>query len=167
MDAKQLAQRSIEIMATGTRADFDAVVHPAAVNREGDAEPPEARGTGPAAWYATAEWLRAAFADLHYDIDDCVVEGDLVAVRTTMTGRHVGPFVIYDEDADVKQAFPPTGRSFAVTQSHWLRISDGKVIEHRANRDDMAMAEQLGWVPPSPVYLFKMAAARRAARRSA
>ena len=38
MDAKQLARRSIEIMATGTLADFEVVVHPAAVDREGKAE---------------------------------------------------------------------------------------------------------------------------------
>jgi predicted ester cyclase len=102
---------------------------------------------GPAAWYATALWLRGAFADLRHEIDTCVVDGDVVAVHATMSGRHTGVMVVYDADARVKQAFPPTGRSFAITQSHWLRIRDGKVVEHWANRDDMAMAEQLGWVP--------------------
>jgi hypothetical protein len=28
------------------------------------------------------------------------------------------------------------------------------------------MAKQLGWVPPTPVYLFKMARAKRRAMRS-
>ena len=36
-------------------------------------------------------------------------------------------------------------------------MRDGQVIEHWANRDDMGTALQLGWIPPSPVYLVRMA----------
>jgi hypothetical protein len=45
--------------------------------------------------------------------------------------------------------------------SHWFRLADGTIIEHWANRDDLAMAQQLGWIPPSPRYLVRMALARR------
>jgi hypothetical protein len=38
--------------------------------------------------------------------------------------------------------------------------------EHWANRDDLGMGKQLGWVPPTPVYLIKMARAKRRAKRS-
>ncbi len=69
-----------------------------------------------------------------------VAEGDLVAVHCTMSGRHVRTFIGYEEDARVKEAFPPTGKTFATTQTHWLRIADGKVIEHWANRDDLGTA---------------------------
>jgi hypothetical protein len=41
------------------------------------------------------------------------------------------------------------------------------VIEHWANRDDIGTATQLGWVPPSPAYLVRMALATRRARRAA
>jgi len=51
-----------------------------------------------------------------------------------------------------------------VTQSHWFRVDDGKIIEHWANRDDLGMAKQLGWIPPTPAYLFKMVRAKRRAR---
>jgi hypothetical protein len=54
-----------------------------------------------------------------------------------------------------------------VPQTHWLRIRDGKVIEHWANRDDQGMAMQAGWVPPSPAYLFRCSRATAKARRSA
>ena len=37
-------------------------------------------------------------------------------------------------------------------------------VEHWANRDDMGTAAQLGWVPPSPLYLLRMARAKRRAR---
>jgi predicted ester cyclase len=111
--------------------------------------------------------LRSAFEGLSYQVHEVVAEGNLVAVRTTMSGRHVAPFVVHAEDGSVDTVFPPTGRTFAVTQSHWLRIEDGLVIEHWANRDDLGQAGQLGWVPPTPLYLFKMARAKSKARRTA
>jgi hypothetical protein len=95
-----------------------------------------------------------------------LVEGDLAVVHCTMSGRHVRPFAEYDEDAEVKEVFPPTGKRFATTQTHWLRVADGRVIEHWANRDDLGTAFQLGWVPPSPLYLLRSALAKRRARRA-
>lgn len=62
--------------------------------------------------------------------------------------------------------FPPTGKTFTVTQSHWFRIDGGQIIEHWANRDDIGMSKQLGWIPPTPAYLVKMARAKRRASRS-
>ena len=83
-----------------------------------------------------------------------------------VSGRHVGTFVSYDEHAQVADAFPPTGKRFASTQTHWIRVADGKLVEHWANRDDLGTAMQLGWVPPSPIYLFKAARLKRKLRRA-
>jgi predicted SnoaL-like aldol condensation-catalyzing enzyme len=95
-----------------------------------------------------------------------MADGTLVAVSSTMNGRHVAPWAVYTEDGTVDTVFPPTDRTFATTQSHWFRVEDGRITEHWANRDDLGMAKQLGWVPPTPVYLFKMARAKRRAMRS-
>jgi hypothetical protein len=100
VSASDLAVRSIRIMADGDRADFEAVIHPNAVNREGDAEPPECRVGGPAGFYATALWLRTAFADLAYEIHHVVANGNLVAIHSTMSGRHVAPFAVYTADRE-------------------------------------------------------------------
>ena len=164
-DDKDLCVRSVHIMADGAFEEFEEVVHPDARNREDVDEPPESRGRGPAAFYATALWLRDAYAELRFDIHDVVAEGDLVVLHCTMSGRHTGTFVAYDADARPEQAFPPTGKRFASTQSHWFRLADGKVIEHWANRDDLGAAAQLGWAPPSPLYMIKMLLATRRARR--
>lgn len=164
-DARSIAERSLHIMADGDLADFERTIHPEAVNREQFHEPPACRGKGPAPFHQTALWLRGAFADLHHTVNDVVTQGELVVLHTTMTGRHTGPFAVYDENGDVAAVFPPTGKTFAVTQTHWLRIADGLVIEHWANRDDRGQAEQLGWIPPTPVYLLRMARAKRRARR--
>jgi predicted ester cyclase len=165
-DAGSIAVRSIHIMADGSRTDFDALIHPQAVDRENRVQPPASRVAGPAGFHATALWSRAAFADLHYDIHHVVADGDLVAVSSTMNGHHLAPIVLYTDDGRVDTAFPPTGKTFATTQSHWFRIEDGKVIEHWANRDDLGQARQLGWLPPTPAYLFRMARAKGRAKRA-
>jgi predicted ester cyclase len=158
-----VAVRSIHAMADGRRADFDPLYDPDAIDRENPVQPPSSRVPGPAGFYSTAQWLRAAFADLHYDIHHAVADEDLVAVNSTMNGRHVAPWSVYDQTGGMDTVFPPTHKTFAVTQSHWFRMKHGRVIEHWANRDDLGMARQLGWVPPTPVYLLRMARAKRRA----
>jgi predicted ester cyclase len=160
-----VAVRSIEIMAGAGRADFDAAIHPECVNHEAKSEPPACRAPGPDGWFAAALWLRDAFGDFRHEINHAVAHGDLVAVHATMRGRHMRTFVLYTPEGEVDQAFPATGKAFEITQSHWLRVKDGQVIEHWANRDDLGLAQQLGWVPPTPWYLLRMALARNRARR--
>ena len=122
-----------------------------------------------APWFAGATWdgwravLRGAFAELRWEIHEVAAEAGLVAIHGTWAGRHVWPFVTYDDAGAVAQAMPPTNKTFAATQSHWFRLADGTIIEHWANRDDLAMAQQLGWIPPTPRYLVRMALAKRKA----
>lgn len=163
---RSVALRSIEIMADGGRPDFNEVVAPGAVNHDAHVEPPACRVGGPEGFHATAVWLRAAFADLDHRVEHAVAEGALVVVDTTMSGRHVGPFVLYDAEGTVDTVWAPTGKTFAVRQSHWLRVADGLVIEHWAVRDDLGQGFQLGWVPPSPRYLLRCARAKRRAVRA-
>jgi predicted ester cyclase len=164
-----LCAHSMDLMATGSREDFERVFHPQAVNREAAVEPPAARQRGPAGFYATAQWLRAAFSGLRFEIHEAAEHGDLVAFHVTMSGRHTGDFVTYQPGTTtVDAAMPPAGKAFAITQTHWFRTRDGMITEHWANRDDLAMARQAGWVPPSPRFLLRAALAkRRAQRRSA
>ena len=166
-DPVAVAVRSMHAMADGEQADFDSLYHPRAADRENLVQPPSSRVPGPAGFHSTALWLRAAFAGLRYDIHHAIADGSLVAVNSTMNGRHVTAWAVYSEDGTIDTVFPPTGKAFAITQSHWFRIEDGVIVEHWANRDDLGMARQLGWVPPTPAYLVKMARAKRRAKRPA
>jgi predicted ester cyclase len=166
-DPKAVCIRSIHIMADGDLRDFEAVIHLKATIREAADEPMAARGRGPAAFYATALWLRGAFSDLRWDIHEVAASGDLVAIHGTVSGRHTGPFARYDAAGTVSQVMPPTGRAFSSTQTHWFRHADGKVIEYWANRDDLATAQQAGWIPATRGYLVRMALAKRRAQAAA
>jgi predicted ester cyclase len=158
---------SIHAMAAVDLDELRLTVHPDAVNREALAEPPDTRGHGPEAFLATARWLATAFADLAFDIDTVVVEGDLVVTHGTMSGRQTGDFVIWTPEGRVERAFAPTGKTFEVRHAHFARMRDDLVVEHWAVRDDQGMALQLGWVPPSPWYLLRCAVATSRARRAA
>ena len=166
-DVREFCHRALNIMSTDDLAGFQELIHPEAANREAVDEPEACRGVGPEAFQATARWLTTAFSDLQWEVHDVVANDDLVVAHTTMSGRQAGPFVAYRADARVEVVFPARGRTFAVTQTHWFRVVGGAVIEHWANRDDLGMGQQLGWTPPSPVYLARMAVATRAARTAA
>jgi hypothetical protein len=109
-----VAARAIQAMADGDRADFDPLYHPRAADRENPVQPPSSRVPGPAGFYSTALWLRAAFAGLHYDIHHAVADGTLVAVNATMTGRHIAPWAVYTDHGAVETVFPPTGKRSTV-----------------------------------------------------
>jgi predicted ester cyclase len=165
-DPVALVVRSIHAMASGDRRDFTGLYHPAAQDRENVVQPPTSRVPGPEGFWSTALWLRAAFAGLHYEIQHAVTDGDLVAVNSTMCGTHTAPWAVYTAAGEIDSVFPPTHRTFRASQSHWFRIEDGLVREHWANRDDLGMARQLGWIPPTPVFLLRMLVAKRHARRT-
>ena len=165
--SKSIVLRGMALMSSGSLEEFRDVIHQDYINREAKDEPPKCRGRGPEAAFASAVWLASAFADLKWNIHEVAEEGDVVVLHSTMTGRHtVGPFCVYDAQGRVSTAFPPTGKEVATTQTHWFRLRDGQIIEHWANRDDNGTALQLGWVPPSPLYLIRMAMAKWMANRS-
>ena len=161
VSSHDLARRSLLLMQQWDDREAAAIIHPEATNDEAVSEPPAARGRGPAAFKATYDWLHTAFAGLHWDVVDLVAEGDLVVARTVMHGRQVAPFVTYEPDGRVGQVFASNGRSFAASQTHWYRLTEGRIIGHAANRDDLGQARQLGWVPPSPAFLVRSALAKR------
>lgn len=166
-DLASIAERAIRATLGGSLADLTALVHPAAVNREAIAEPPRTRGTGPAAFYATGEWIRAGFSDLVWTTETEAVDGDLTVIFGTLSGRHTGDFVVWTPDGSVERAFVATGKTFTVRQAHFQRVVDGLVVEHWAVRDDQGMAMQLGWIPPTPAFLFRCHRATKRARRAA
>lgn len=162
-----IAERAIHATLAGSVADLTALIHPDAVNREAIAEPPATRGAGPAAFHATGEWLRSAFSDLAWTTERDIADGDLAVTYGRLSGRQTGEFVVWTPEGAVERAFAPTGKAFSARQAHFQRVVGGLVVEHWAVRDDQGMALQLGWIPPTPGFLFRCHRATKRARRVA
>jgi steroid delta-isomerase-like uncharacterized protein len=130
---RQVREGFQRLMNQGELALADDLVSADFLNHEA---PPGALG-GPTGLRKVVTMLRAAFPDLHLEIQEVIAEDDKVVVRTTMRGTHAGPYL----------GIPPTGRQFEQQQIHIFRFKNGKTVEHRAVRDDLGMLQQLGVIP--------------------
>ncbi len=131
---KQLVQRAFSgLFNRGELALADELVSAEFLNHEAPPEAPR----GPAGLRFMVTMLRTAFPDLQYDTEELIAEDDKVMARTTLRGTHLGTFM----------GIPATGRRCMQAQIHILRFVDGKVVEHRAVRDDLGMLQQLGVIP--------------------
>ena len=81
--------------------------------------------------------LFAAFPDLHVTIHDQVAEGDKVVTHKVFRGTHHGAFM----------GVAPTGRQITFAVIDILRLETGKVVEHWAIQDRLALMQQLGMLP--------------------
>jgi predicted ester cyclase len=112
----------------------DELIAPECINHEA---PPGANNRGPESLRMVITMLRAAFPDLRFAIEELIAEGDIVAGRLTMTGTHQGSLM----------GMPPTGRAVRQNHMHFVRLRNGKAIEHWGVRDDVGMMRQLGTFP--------------------
>jgi predicted ester cyclase len=165
-EIEAVVREHFRIVADGELAAMDDNVTADFVNIRSAEEPLTARQPGPDGLRATSVWLRQTFAELRFEIHDIVIHDDRVAALVTMRGRQHGTFLVYDDECGkITDAFPSTGSTLAVRQTHWFRIRDGKISEHDAVRDDLGMAKQLEWLPPTPMYLVRMRLALRRERQ--
>jgi steroid delta-isomerase-like uncharacterized protein len=77
--------------------------------------------------------FRDAFPDVSVAIDEMVVEGERVAVATTFTGTHEGELM----------GVAPTGRRVSVTGIDIVRVTGGRIVEHRGLTDIVGLMRQL------------------------
>src|SRR5258708_27919813 len=92
--------------------------------------------------------LRTAFPDLRFEIHDMLAEGEIVAMRSTMTGTHTGTLSVVPG-----RSLPATGRSVSVPHMHFVRIVDGKTTDLWHLWNIAMMLHQLGAPVPSELQL--------------
>jgi predicted ester cyclase len=164
--AERLVREHLNLTARGDLEAAEANVTSDFFNYRCLDEPMEARQRGLEALKATIRWLHRAFTDMRFEFHEVLVAGDRAVARVTLHARQHGPFVVHDSpDGRVTDAFPSNGRTFAAPATHWFRIAGGAIAEHDAVRDDLGMAKQLGWIPPTPIYIIRMLLTRRRERR--
>ena len=79
----------------------------------------------------------SAFPDLHFTIDDMIVEGDKLAARYTITGTHKGEYM----------GAPPTNKKITIRAITIDRFAGGKIVEEWGMYDTLSLMQQLGAVP--------------------
>jgi steroid delta-isomerase-like uncharacterized protein len=92
------------------------------------------------------EDIYTTFPDCRFEIAEMVAEGDSVVVRCTMSGTHRGTGKL-PVNGGMLAGVAPTQKHFEVQHIHWYKLHDGKIVDHRANRDDIGMMQQLGLLP--------------------
>ena len=131
---KAIVRQIVEEIQNGHRLErMEEFFEPDFVNH---VEGPEPHGDQNAVEQARAAFgqLFAAFPDFHCTIREQLAEGDQVVTHKVLRGTHQGTFM----------GLAPTGRQIEFAVIDILRLRDGKVIEHWAVQDRLALMQQLG-----------------------
>jgi steroid delta-isomerase-like uncharacterized protein len=90
--------------------------------------------TGPADFKPFFEAFSGAFPDIEVVIEDMIAEGDKVAARCSVRGKHAGDHL----------GFAATNAPVDFTGIAIVRVRDGKIVEAWNNFDFMRMNKQMG-----------------------
>ena len=94
---------------------------------------------GPASFKSIIGMFRASIPDVKLTVHDEIAEGDKVVHRWSLKGTHSGTPLF---------GVPASGKTLEFGGTTIVRIANGKVMERWSNVDEMALARQLGLVPP-------------------
>jgi len=119
---EQASQGNFDALASIVTPDY--VVHPE-----------EARGASGLA--EMVQGYRDAFSGLNVTIEQQFTEGDYVATRTTIRGRHDGNLM----------GTPPSGRDVEFMGLTISRCRDGKILEEWELVDITGLLRQIGALP--------------------
>jgi lactoylglutathione lyase len=135
---RRLAEEFLARSAAGDPSLLDDLVAPDFVNH---AAGPQGRE----GWRATFATLRHDLGDHTLEVHQVLVDGDHVAARVTLHGRHVASTM------PLLAGVPVTGAVVSWEFVHVFRVSGDRVVEHWACRDDLGLLRQLGAWPPGAV----------------
>ena len=79
----------------------------------------------------------SACPGLRHELEHVMAEGDTVAMRLTVRGRHTRPFMTPNG------ALPPKDKDFEMPVINMFRFADGKIAEHWAVFDMMGFMQQI------------------------
>jgi steroid delta-isomerase-like uncharacterized protein len=79
----------------------------------------------------------SAFPDIHWTIDDMIVEGDKAAIRYTITGTHKGELM----------GILATNKKVTISVIGIDRLDGGKLVEAWDRMDTLGLMQQLGVIP--------------------
>ena len=128
-EAEIAVRRFYDALSTG-----DTTLVDEALAADWEAVPALRTGPGADGWKASIAHLRGVLTDLTVTIEDVVVSGDLVAVRSVSRGVHTGELL----------GVPGTGRQIEIRASDFHRLADGLIVTTWHLEDYFGVAAQLG-----------------------
>jgi predicted ester cyclase len=93
---------------------------------------------GPEGVKEVVSMFHSAMPGLRVVVEDMIAEGDKVATRYALEGTHRGELF----------GAAPTGKQLSIKSITVERVSEGKIVEHWRNTDEVGMMRQLGVIPP-------------------
>lgn len=115
-DHKTAVHRFVaEVVNRGDLGGVESLVHPEYRERSYPHQT-----VGPAAVREWFPYLHRVFPNIECRVEDMVAEGDLVAWRAVQTGTQEHYFL----------GEKPTGRRATWLETHFVRFSDGLMVEH-------------------------------------
>ena len=131
---KALIRRWFEEVWNQGRVEAIAEMFAADGVAHGLSDEPAKTMKGPADFAPFHGMFRGAFPDIEVVVEDTIAEGDLVAARCSVRGKHTGDHLgVAASNAPVQF----TGMTI-------VRIKDGKIVEAWNNFDFLAMNKQIG-----------------------
>jgi steroid delta-isomerase-like uncharacterized protein len=141
----KLVRRLFQSVNTGDTSKVAEFISDDYVNRESQRAKDSYRSKlkGPEEFIDTIKSLRNAFPDLHYEESEIISQDNTVVFVGNVTGTHTGNFFF----------IPPTGNKISYEAVHIHKIGkEGKIVEHKAIRDDLKFMMQLDVVKPVSKY---------------
>lgn len=131
---KRLVRRWFDEVWNKGRADAIDEMFASDGVANGLSDDPEHPITGPSGFKPFHQTFRGAFPDIEVVVEDMIAEGDKVAARCSVRGKHAGDHLgIAASNAPVEF----TGMTI-------VRIRDGQIVEAWNNFDFMRMNKQIG-----------------------
>jgi predicted ester cyclase len=147
-DMEAIARRLVEVgIGGGDAAVIDELVDPDGIEHQ------RGHGPGVAGAHRLSADLHRRLSGLEIRVEDAVVDGDRVWLRSRARGISSGPFL----------GLPPTGRPVEVEVFDICRIRDGRIVEHWGLADQMGLLLQLGFEPVAASSAASAASASGAA----
>ena len=130
-DAKSVYQSFVEDLINGGRFELaERYLDPVVVSHN----PFPGQVPGIDGFVNALREFRIAFPDLHARATHYVAEGDKVVGRFEVQGTHRGYFM----------GLPPTGKPVHYEEIAIVRLAGGRIVEHWAVADALAIMQQLG-----------------------
>jgi steroid delta-isomerase-like uncharacterized protein len=133
-----IVRQVFEAFNTGDVSKVNEFISSQYFNHESQMDPVRCNLRGPEEFIDTIKNLRNAFGNLHYEEQETIATSDKVVSIVNVTGKHTGNFFV----------IPPSGNNINYRAVHIHRIVDGKIVEHKAIRDDLSLMVQLEVVGP-------------------